>query len=176
MADGYGCCSAASTCCSPGADRRSLVVDFLYLDLSVCQRCQGAESSVDQAVQEVSGVLESAGYEIVVNKVNISSRELAMKYHFDSSPTIRVNGVDIQLSVQESCCKECGELCGDDIDCRVWVYQGVEYTEPPRAMVVDAILKTVYRGQESEVSKHVHYQLPDNLERFFRGLEKGGEL
>ena len=39
----------------------------------------------------------------------------------------------------------CGEACGCEgkIDCRVWVYQGQEYTVAPVPLIVDAILSAV---------------------------------
>jgi len=109
-----------------------LVIDFLYLDLSVCTRCQGTDTSLDEALAEVSRVLEATGTEVIVNKINVNTEELAIKHRFLSSPTIRVNGHDIQMEVKESLCESCGDLCGDEVDCRVWVYQGKEYTVPPK--------------------------------------------
>ena len=105
MSDCRECCPGGS-CCPPGHNGKQLLIDFLYLDLSVCERCQGAESNLNQAIDEVSGVLKAAGFEIEVNKVKINSKELAIKYQFESSPTIRVNGIDVQLDVKESSCKE----------------------------------------------------------------------
>ena len=115
-------------------------------------------------------MLKSAGYEIEVNKINITSEELAVKYRFVSSPTIRVNGRDIAMELKESCCEECGDLCGDNVECRVWIYEGEEYNEPPKAMIVNAILKEVYGGGSSAVEAEGEYVLPDNLKTFFGGL------
>ena len=106
-----GCCSCGSGCCGQEQKKRQIIIDFLYLDLSVCKRCQGTETNLEDAVNEVSTVLRTAGFDIVVNKININSRELAIEHHFLSSPTIRVNGRDIALEVKESSCKECGDLC-----------------------------------------------------------------
>ena len=169
MSDCRECCSGGS-CCPPGHNGKQLLIDFLYLDLSVCERCQGAESNLNQAIDEVSGVLKAAGFEIEVNKVKINSKELAIKYQFESSPTIRVNGIDVQLEVKESSCKECGDLCGDDIDCRVYVYEGAEYSFPPKAMIINAILKSVYGEQRIEPCTQAKYELPENLQRFFDGI------
>jgi len=72
------------------------VIDFLYLDLSVCTRCQGTDQSLEDALAEVSGLLGAAGAEVIVNKINVTSEELAIQHRFVSSPTIRVNGRDIQ--------------------------------------------------------------------------------
>lgn len=169
------CCSCGSGCCGQGQEKRQIIIDFLYLDLSVCTRCQGTETNLDDAVNEVSTVLGAAGFEIVVNKININSRELAVEYHFLSSPTIRVNGRDIALEVKESSCKECGDLCGDSVDCRVWVQEGREYTEPPKSMVINAILKEVYCGDNSSLSTNERYEIPQNLIAFFESLERKGD-
>ena len=52
-----GCCSASPGCCGSIpiklAEEKRLVIDFLYLDLSVCTRCQGTDSSLDEALAEV---------------------------------------------------------------------------------------------------------------------------
>lgn len=63
---------------------------ILYLDLTVCERCQGTESNLDSAIKELSAVLQAGGYEVEVNRINITSPELAVQYEFCSS-TIRVN-------------------------------------------------------------------------------------
>ena len=165
------CCSCGSGCCTPQSAKK-VIIDFLYLDLSVCGRCQGAEKNLDEAISEVSGVLKAAGFEVIVNKVNVKTRELAREYQFVSSPTIRINGRDIELEVKESPCRDCGDLCGEDVDCRVWVYDGVEYTQPPKALIIDAILKEIYGGQKTNFAKKTEYKLPRNLQMFFDGLDK----
>ena len=108
---------------------------------------------------------------MLVNKINITSKELAIKHEFISSPTIRINRNDIVLEVNETPCKDCGDLCGDNVDCRSWVYEGSEYTEPPKAMIVNAILKEVFGGNKAiQISKR-EYVLPQNLKVFFDGLD-----
>lgn len=166
MNNNYGCCSCGSNCCTPEKGRKSIIIDFLYLDLNVCERCQGTERNLDQTVNEVSKVLNLAGYEITVNKVNIISEDLAVKYEFMSSPTIRINAKDIDLNIKETKCIECGELCGDDVECRVWEYEGAEYTEPPTAMIINAIMKEIYSDTEAKPLKQDKYILPNNLKYF----------
>lgn len=165
-----GCCCVNSGCCSPKQEREQIIIDFLYLDLSVCTRCQGAESNLDDAINEVSVVLNAAGYEILVNKINISSKVLAEKHEFISSPTIRINGNDIDLEVNETPCKDCGDICGDNVDCRVWVYEGIEYAEPPKPLIVNAILKEIYSGNKAAQVRKDEYVIPKNLEVFFDGV------
>lgn len=148
-----------------------IVIDFLYLDLSVCTRCQGTDQSLEDALAEVSGLLGAAGAEVTVNKINVTSEELAIRHRFVSSPTIRVNGRDIQMEVKESLCESCGDLCGEDVDCRVWVYQGNEYTVPPKAMIIEAILKEVYGGHSSSPVEQ-DYVLPENLKRYYAARDE----
>jgi glutaredoxin len=181
-----GCCETQrnNTCCSTScgceeqdyvAEKKKIIIDFMYLDLSVCTRCQGTENSLEEAIADVAKVLELAGAEVVVNKVHIDSKEKAMQYRFESSPTIRINGKNIQLEMRESLCESCGDLCGDELDCRVWVYEGKEYNVPPKAMIIDANLREVYSDKKAQLNDKVDreaYQLPENLQQFFESIEK----
>jgi len=163
------CCLDDSECCCSKPKHRRVEIDFLYLDLTVCTRCIGTDANLEAAIGEVSGVLKTAGFDVVVNKVNITSKELAVKYEFVSSPTIRVNGRDIQPDVRESTCESCGDLCGDSVDCRVWMHDGTEHRVPPKEFIVNAILREVYsQDTRTSVQDKREYQIPHNLEVFFR--------
>ena len=169
------CCSCDPGCCDTpketGVKKRRIVIDFLYLDLSICTRCQGTDTSLDEALAEVSKVLEATGFEVDVNKINVTTEELAVEHKFVSSPTIRVNGRDIQMEVEESLCESCGDLCGEEVDCRVWVYQGKEYTVPPKAMIIEAILKEIYGGNDNKQAEQ-EYIMPENLKRFYAAVNQ----
>lgn len=150
-----------------------VIIDFLYLDLDTCNRCQGTDQGLTEAINDVAKVLELTGVEVVVNKIHIDSTKKAIQYRFKSSPTIRVNGRDIQDKVKESLCKSCKDLCGEEVDCRVWVYKGKEYNVPPKAMIVDAILREVYGNATTSLEKEDDkeaYRLPENLSRFFKSV------
>ena len=56
------CCSCGSGCCTPQKEKRKITIDFLYLDLSVCTRCQGTDSVMDEAIAEVAQGFKSGGY------------------------------------------------------------------------------------------------------------------
>ncbi|WP_418791849.1 DUF2703 domain-containing protein [Phosphitispora sp. TUW77] len=173
--DSKGCCCSGSSCCSPVSEiksvKRQLVIDFLYLDLSVCAPCQGTNEVLEEAISDVSKVFEATNVEVTINKVNITNEKQAIKYQFESSPTIRINSRDIQLDIRESSCSTCSDLSGVETDCRVWMYQGEEYNVPPKAMIIDAILKEVY-GNNTEIAENKIYTVPDNLKRFFKALEQ----
>jgi len=187
------CCEtqANNSCCIPicgcedqnnDAKKKKIIIDFMYLDLSVCERCQGTEWSLEEAIDEVKRVLELTGTGVIVNKIHIDSEEKAIQYRFESSPTIRINGKDIQLETKESLCESCGDLCGDEVDCRVWTYNGKEYNVPPKAMVIDAILREIYNGSgglsqtEEDVNKRQdNYKLPGNIKKFFAAMRDKDE-
>lgn len=168
-----GCCSDSPSCCGSARDtHKPIIIDFLYIDLSVCERCQGTGETLSEAVKDVGQILEAAGYDIKVNFIHVQTEEQAEELGFVSSPTIRINGQDIQLDVKETLCESCGDLCGEDIDCRVWVYDGKEYTIPPKPMIVNAILGYIYGGGFQDTERIPQKQVPDNLKKFFASRNK----
>jgi len=124
--------------------KRKIEIDFLYLDNEVCARCRGTEANLEAALAEVSGA------DVVLRKTLVESEEQAIRLGLTSSPTIRVNGRDLAPELRESRCEPCG-----GVDCRVWVWKGREYTEAPKAMIVEAILR------------EAAFELPENLRRIF---------
>ncbi len=158
---------------SPG---RQVNIEFMYLDLSVCNWCQSTESNLDEAIAEVAQVLKATGVDVNVRKIHVQSEEQARELRFVSSPTIRINGQDIQLEVKEALCDSCGDLCGDTVDCRIWTYQGKEYTAPPKGMIIDAILREVYGGPKESMAKTSHLgEIPENLKKFFAAKRRKEE-
>lgn len=145
---------------------KQIIIDFLYLDLNICERCIATDKTLKKALDILSGVFETLDYQVKLNTVNITSSELAEKYRFVSSPTIRINGIDICNEIKENNCKDCGDLCGDSVDCRVFIYDGKEYEQPPTAMIVDGILRVLY---ENRPHLEETYTLPNNLKKFFSG-------
>ena len=161
----HDCCSCGCGCCGGSSDKQ-LLIEFLYLDLNTCDRCQGTEASLDAAVADVRPALQAAGYRVEVHKILIDTKDMAQQYRFLSSPTIRVNGRDIDAQVKETQCECCGDICGGDVDCRVWEYEGREYTSPPKALIASGILRAAFKDSPADEAP---YTLPDNLERFFSG-------
>ena len=175
----------ATVCCSPQiksppvsdtqVEKRRLQVDFLYLDLGVCERCKDTESTLEEAIEEVARVLEMTGVEVALNKIHVRSEEQAGILGFLVSPTIRVNGRDIQMNFRESLCESCGALCQCEggVSCREWEYQGQWYTAPPKGLIIEAILKEVYGSAGGSRDKpQKAEEVPDNRRRFFSSLTK----
>src|SRR5687768_16789804 len=91
-------------------DDGPIVLELLYLDLETCEPCRGASSNVDDAVAAVREQVEAAGRSLEVCEIHVTSRAQADDLGFVSSPTVRVNGVDLELGVQEASCGTCSAI------------------------------------------------------------------
>src|SRR3954451_15949990 len=154
----------------PAQTSGRLRLEFLFLDLTTWSRCLGDDRSLESALDVVREVLQATGVELEVDKILVESAEQARALRFVSSPTIRVDGHDVALELRESSCgsEACSDGCGEQIACRVWVHRGREYTVPPVAMIVDAVLGHVHAGAPPRGAREREpYVLPENLARFF---------
>ncbi|OQB13623.1 MAG: hypothetical protein BWY15_01698 [Firmicutes bacterium ADurb.Bin193] len=149
---------------------KKVAVEYLYLDLKTCDRCIGTDAALEEVLEKLIPALSLAGYTVEYKKTEITNEALAKQYKFLSSPTIRVNGRDICSAVKESDCGCCGEICEDNVECRVFEYEGKLYEIPPKAMLAEAILKNIF-GKPTEKS-YGGYSMPDNLKVFFEGKNK----
>ncbi len=157
-----------SCCCSEKSNDKKVVVEYLYLDLKVCDRCIGTDSVLEDVLAIIIPVLQLAGYEVAFNKVKIDTIEMANKYRFVSSPTILVNGQDICKTVEENNCDCCGKISNSKVDCRIFRHNDKVYEIPPKEMLAENILKIVLGSQKTTCSCD-QYILPKNLENFFAG-------
>lgn len=145
--------------------KREVVIEFLYLDLDTCDRCQDTEKNLDEAIDIFKSVADCLNYKVAIHKINVNTEELAKQYSFESSPTIRVNDKDILGEIKENPCPACSEINGTDTACRVFNYAGKSYNEPPTAMILEGILKAIY--EKNIVSIKKAYTLPTNLKGFY---------
>lgn len=135
-----------------------LVIDFLYVDISECERCRTSDEILDTALRELREQIHRNNIDsITVNRKKITSDEEAKEYDLVRSPTLRIDGRDIEGIVNEdyevkanycpSCEKvtgpECYEVTGGGNDCRVFEYQGKTYETIPKDMIKEAIRKVV---------------------------------
>lgn len=165
---------AQRTTAMPTADRK-LTVELLALDLATCGRCTGTGANLDAAIATVTDVLRQADVEVIVRKTVVTSAAQAEQLRFESSPTIRINGRDIALNLRESNCGDCGDICGCEgqVDCRVWEWQGKEYSEAPEALIIDAILRGYGQAWEPMPAPSGRFSLPENLRKFFNAKSQG---
>lgn len=151
---------------------RMVEVEFLYLDLDTCDRCQGADANLDAAIALLAPVLTETGVALRVEKRLVGSLEEARELNFVSSPTIRVGGHDIVLDVQEDACGACSEIAGTPVACRAWTWRGEEHPVPPTGMLVEALLRALYGGaRPTEAGPGADEA---NLAAFFAGKAKAG--
>jgi len=155
-------------CCSCGS--KKIMVEYLYLDLKTCDRCIGTDAVLEEVLKEIGPALLCAGYEVEFEKKEISSKEMAAEYRFLSSPTIRVNGMDICDSVAENSCGCCSDISGTDVECRVFEFEGEDYEVPPKEMLASSILRAVFAPKEESCCGK--YSMPENIIAFFDGKEK----
>lgn len=126
-------------------EMNKLVIDYLYLDLSLCKRCQATDIVLDEALSELREELKDVR-QITVNKIKILSDKEAEKYEFKSSPTIRINGKDIEeiitgkLEIKENYCSSCSEVCCGEPNCRTFEYNGTISDSIPKEMIKEAIM------------------------------------
>ncbi len=90
-----------------------------------------------------------------IKEILIDSDEKARKYNFVGSPTIRINGRDIQEEISKGRCLPCEELAGHtkgatefvkqecSCGCRIYFYKGRQYPHPPKEMIKEAIKKHI---------------------------------
>lgn len=155
-----------------------VIIEYLYLDLNVCNRCVGTDEVLDEVVKIITPTLHLAGYEIIQQKIEMSTPEIAAQYRFLSSPTIRVNGKDISgngyySSVEENDCTCCSNIVGTNIECRVFRYGNEIYEIPPREMLANAILQTLFSCAKDEISDD--YTMPENLKLFYQNKKIKGD-
>ena len=163
-ADGQASCGCNEEC-APG---KTVLVEYLYLDLTTCERCIVTDQELAEVLDILTPALKLAGYDVKYRKVEMSTAELAQQYHFLSSPTLRVNGRDIGGPVKESGCGCCSEISGTEVDCRVWEAEGQTCEVPPQALLAEEILRTVFGSSEAGCNC-ITYEMPENLETFYTG-------
>lgn len=171
-----GCCSSSATTASTVNQPNVLKLDFLFLDESVCKPCGGTGQALDEAVALVAAPLDALGLTLEVNRIHVATREEAIAHRLETSPTIRINGVDIDPARTQGECGSCGDIAGGQttVNCRTWHWRGEVFSSAPTGKIVEAIMAAATTqpccsqddGQDA-------YALPDNLESFFEARDNG---
>jgi Domain of unknown function (DUF2703) len=150
---------------------RELLIEFLFLDLDTCTRCRATDATLLEAIERTRPALEAAGVAVSVTKTLVADQDQAQQLGFVSSPTIRINGVDIAGELVESACDTCSEACACDggVDCRDWIYQGERSIEPPLGLIVEAIMRQAVGAGPGgpDPAQPEPGATPGNLRRYF---------
>lgn len=100
--------------------RKAPVVEILYTD-----ECPFWKEVV-KLIEEVNREFRT---EATIKKVRIENEQDAKKLKFPGSPTVRINGVDIDPEAKES---------EGFIGCRIYRYENRVYEFPPKEMIKNA--------------------------------------
>lgn len=117
-----------------------VLLEVLYLDAEHCDPCRSTLDTVDEAATVLAGRLRDQGRSLVVRTIHVTDQDQADALGFVSSPTVRVDGVDIELDVQEQACPSCSALAGEPVDCRTFAWRGRRHAAPPAEMIIDRVL------------------------------------
>lgn len=168
---GCGCGTAdtseGDTAAEPAA-KKVLEVELLVIDLTTCARCVPTGDQLQQAVRLLEPVAEALGIELRHRQIVVQTPQEAKAHAFLSSPTIRINGRDIEQDIRESLCESCGDLTENNalVDCREWHYRGKVYSAAPLPLLVEAIMAAMLNVEEPVVPAPIE-ALPENLQRYF---------
>jgi hypothetical protein len=106
-------------------NKTSNVIEVLYTEHCPFWR------DVTKTIEEV---LEESKVKALIKRVKVSSEDEAKRLKFPGSPTVRINGVDIDPMARET---------EGAIGCRIYVYKGRIYEFPPRDMIVEAVERLI---------------------------------
>jgi glutaredoxin len=101
-----------------------LTIDFLYTD--DCPHCS-------EALITLKEVLSEEHVEADFNMIRVASEEEAEQLKFLGSPTIRMNGEDVEPEIEQR-----ADYHGH---CRLYVYREQVFDRPPKEMIREALKK-----------------------------------
>jgi len=83
-----------------------------------------------ETLKTINEVMKELNISLTVKNTKITTDEEAKRHKFPGSPTIRINGVDIDSAAKETT---------GYIGCRIYMYEGRTYEYPPKQMIKTAI-------------------------------------
>ncbi len=133
----------------------------------------GTEDALQAALERIESIFESLNVGITVRDIHVSTLDAAEATQLAVSPTIRINGRDIQPDYIENTCDSCGDLCAceGDVDCRLWRYRGKEHSTAPIGLIVESLVQAITSNGTgpSESLENRANQLSSNVRDFFEG-------
>lgn len=169
---GCGCSTveaAEAQAAAVPAVTKVLNVELLVIDLTTCARCVPTGDQLQQAVRLLDPVAEVLGIALRHRQIVVQTAQEAKAHALLSSPTIRINGRDIEQDIRESLCESCGDLTENNtmVDCREWHYRGKVYSAAPLPLLVEAIMAAMLAIDTPPVVPAPVETLPENLQRYF---------
>jgi hypothetical protein len=173
--NGCGCDDVAGSSADEASGvKRSLNVDLLAIDLTSCRRCVPTGDQLKRAVDLLTPVAAALGVEIKYNEIVVQTAREAKTHALLSSPTIRINGRDIDQDIRESLCESCGDLTDNNtlVDCREWHYRGKVYYAAPLPLLVEAIMAAMLEIEATTAVPEPIDELPENMQRYFDNMKQ----
>ena len=93
-------------------------------------------SHYPQAIERIKQVLTEEGIDAEINEIQITSEEEAQKHDFSGSPTIRIDGEDLESEEE----RQQGHAHVYD-SCRIYNYKGQLYMIPHKESIRLALRK-----------------------------------
>lgn len=149
---------------------KTLDVELLVIDLEVCARCVPTGEQLRRAVELVTPAADAMDIGISYRETVVQTPEEAAARALLTSPTIRINGRDIEQDIRESECESCGDLTEGDakIDCREWHYHGRVYSAAPLPLLIESLMDALTRIDEMPpITPEPLQVLPANLVTYF---------
>ncbi len=123
-----------------------VVLELFMLDAPSCQPCWSAEISIHAAARTLRRLLDPAQFVVATRVVTLDSADQAHRLGIVSSPTVRVDGHDVALEVEEEPCSSCSDIAGTAIECRTYLWSGRRFDHAPAELIVDAALRRLVEG------------------------------
>lgn len=170
--------SKISNLTAPKSAVPSLKVEFLFLDNNTCQPCSGTGRALEEAIEITAAPLAAMGVDLHLEKIHVVDKAIAQEHKFLTSPTIRINGHDIDPARTEELCSSCGDLTNGKtaVDCRNWHWRGTTHKSAPIGKIVEAIMAAATNNitaLSADTSNADTYIIPENLESFFNARQSG---
>jgi len=136
-----------------GTDRRTLNVFVLEVDMSAagktgCSSCNATLGRVREAVDLIPPVFDSVGVELDIAELRVGDLTQARALGLRASPMVRIGGIDLYPEHQVRTPDSSGWLDTD----RVWRWNGRAFDQPPRGMLIDALLRAYAQGAQTTPS------------------------
>jgi len=87
-----------------------------------------------EVAENIGEILKEFKIKALVKRVKVSNEDEAKRLKFPGSPTVRINGVDIDPMAKETT---------GAMGCRVYMYEGKMYEYPPKDMIEKAVKRLV---------------------------------
>jgi hypothetical protein len=113
--------------------------------LEECSRCGETMKNLNEAIDELKIPLSSLGFDIELQELKLTN-----VFGGDiESPMILVNGKNIITKSSSEFCEYCSNILGTKTFCSTFEYDGNSYSYPPKALIIEGILKEVIYPRKS---------------------------